>query len=66
MAQNMIHQHQRQHSLDNGCCPNSDTGVMASVGDDFNFIVVNIQSPAGNSEAGCRFESGADKHILAA
>ena len=64
MAEHVVHQHQRQHSFHHRCCANTYTGIMPTLGHYFDFITINIQTPAWQPQTRGGFERGTDENIL--
>src|SRR5690606_6296013 len=64
MPQQVIHQYQCQHGLGDGCCPDTDTGIMTPFGDDFHWITVNIDTAARYVQTAGRLEGNIRYDIL--
>ena len=65
VPQQVVHQHDGQHRFGNGRGADAHTGVVTTSGHHLRRVAMNINTRAGNPDAGCWFEGDVGNDILA-
>src|SRR5687768_1472687 len=64
MPQRLVHQHQRQHRLADWRGADADAGIVATGGDDVDFVAFDIHAARRQAQAGGRLERDRTDDLL--